>query len=257
MPIMKLKKIFRIVSIMSACILFSSVYAVEEGSLTVITDPEGIEVWLGDKYLGDSPIQNRKLLTGRYTVKMVDPVQQVSATEEVLIQTDQTTVIEKTLKAKFGTLKVESEPEGAEVFISISLGKTPLENNFMNPGKYRIEIKHPKKKYLPIVEEITIPESKKVELSNTLVKISKFDKKAIVRLLLGAGAIGGYVWAIIEQGNHKEYDTDVDYLKSQPSPDQIQIKKYEDKAKSAGIKRTVGIIIGSVCVVSFEIVAFF
>ncbi len=255
--IMKLKKIFSIVSLISVCILFSSVYAVEEGSLTVITDPEGIEVWLGDKYLGDSPIQNRKLRTGRYTVKMVDPVQQVSASEEILIQTDQTTVVEKTLKAKFGTLKVESEPEGAEVFIATSLGKTPLENNFMNPGKYRIEIKHPKKKYEPIVEEITIPQSKKVELTNTLVKTSRFDKKAIVRLLLGAGAIGGFVWAIVEQGRHKEFETKVNHEKSQPSPDQKQIDKFEDKAKSAGIQRTVGIIVGSVCVVSFEIVAFF
>ncbi len=254
---MKLKKNLRIVSLITACILFSSVYAVEEGSLTVITDPEGIEVWLGDKYLGDSPIQDRKLRTGRYTIKMVDPVQQVSASEEILIQTNQTTVVEKTLKAKFGTLKVESEPEGAEVFIATSLGKTPLENNFMNPGKYRIEIKHPKKKYQPIVEEITIPESKKVELSNTLVKTSKFDKKALVRILLGAGAIGGYVWAIIEQGIHKENEAYVDDLEAQQSTDSKLIKKHKDKAKSAGIQRTVGIIVGSVCVVSFEIVAFF
>ena len=223
-------------------------YAVEEGDLTVITDPEGVEVWVDDKYVGDSPIENRKLSAGRYTLKLVDPVQQVSSTEEIVIQAGETTVVEKSLKARFGTLKVESEPEGAEVFISSSLGKTPLENNFMNPGKYRIEIKHPKKMYIPIVEEVTIPSGKKVELTNTLVKKSPFDRKAVIRLILGAGAIGGFVWAIVEQGNHEENETLYENFSDE---------KHNDKAKSAGIKRTVGIIIGSVCVVGFEIVAFF
>ncbi len=237
-------------------ILFTPSLAVEEGSITVLTDPEGVEVWLGDKYLGDSPIQNRKLKTGRYIIKLIDPVQQVSTTEEILIQANQTTLVEKTLKAKFGTLKVESEPEGAEVYIATLLGKTPLENNFMNPGKYHIEIKHPKKKYQPVTEEITIPEGKKVELSNTLVITSKFDKKAIVRLLLGAGAIGCYVWAIIEQGKHKEYETNANYLKETGS-DEKEIQQFEDDAQSAGVRRTIGVIGGTLCVIGFEIIAFF
>lgn len=232
-------------------------YAVEEGSITVTTDPEGVEVWLDDKYLGDSPIENRKLKTGRYTIKLVDPIQQVSATEEVLIQPNQTTLVEKTLKAKFGTLKVDSDPEGAEVYISTSLGKTPLENNFMNPGKYRIDIKHPKTKYEPVTEEITIPAGKTVELENTLVKTSKFDKKAIVRLVLGAGAIGCFVWAIIEQGVHKENQAYADDLKIQQSTDVDKIQEYEDEAEAAAVKRTIGIIGGSLCVIGFEIVAFF
>lgn len=229
-------------------------YAVEEGSLTVITDPEGIEVWLGDKYLGDAPIQNRKLATGRYTLKLVDPIQQVSATEEILIQPNLETTIEKTLKAKFGTLKVDSDPEGAEVYIASSLGKTPLENNFMNPGKYRIEVKHPKGRYQPVVEEITIPQGKKVELSNTLVRENIFDTKAMVRLVLGAGAIAGFVWAVVEQGNHNSNERDLKWITDETSP---EYKKAEDKAHSAAVKRTLGIIGGSVCVVAFEIVAFF
>ena len=253
---MKYIKYIKTALFLCSWILIAPALAVEEGSITVLTDPEGVEVWLGDKYLGDSPIQNRKLKTGRYTLKLIDPVQQVSATEEVLIQANQTTLVEKTLKAKFGTLKVESEPEGAEVFIATSLGKTPLENNFMNPGKYHIEIKHPKTKYQPVTEEITIPEGKKVELSNTLVKTSKFDKKAILRLLLGAGAIGCYVWAIIEQGIHKENETNASCLEK-TGGDEKEIAKFEDDAESAAVWRTIGIIGGTVCVIGFEIVAFF
>lgn len=232
--------------------LIVTTYAAEEGALTVITDPEGVEVWLDDKYVGDSPIESRKLRAGRYTLKLVDPVQQVSATEEILIQASETTVVEKSLKSKFGTLKVESEPEGAEVFISSSLGKTPVENNFMNPGKYRIEIKHPKKMYIPIVEEVTIPAGKKVELANTLAKKSPFDRKAVIRLILGAGAIGGFVWAIIEQGNHKKNEA---FAETTNDPDEKD--KYNDDAKSAAVKCVLGTIIGSACVVGFEIVAFF
>lgn len=240
--------------------ILSIAYSADEGTLSVTTDPEGVEVWLGDKYIGDTPIQNKKLRTGRYTLKLIDPVQQVSASEEILIQADKLTVVEKILKGRFGMLKVDSEPEGAEVFISTSLGKTPLQNDFMNPGKYRIEIKHPKKRYQPVVEDITIPQGKKVELTNTLVKESAFDTKALVRILLGAGAIGGFVWAIVAQGNHKGYDRDIDWIDKNPglvTDPSGQLKNFEDKSKSAATQRTIGIILGSVCVVGFEIVAFF
>lgn len=249
-------KYIRNSSLLLLSIFIVTIFAVEEGTLTVTTDPEGVEVWLDDKYVGDSPIENRKLRAGRYTLKLVDPVQQVSATEEILIQANENTLVEKSLKAKFGTLKVTSEPEGADVFISTSLGKTPVENNFMNPGKYRIEIKHPKKMYIPVVEEVTIPAGKKVELTNTLAKKSPFDGKAVARILLGVGAIGGFVWAIVEQGNHEEFETQAEDLESW-TPDDPDIAKKKDKAKSAGIRRTLGIIVGSACVVGFEIVAFF
>jgi len=229
-----------IVALFLVVSLFKRINA-EEGTLTVTTDPSGIEVWLGDKYIGDSPVLERKLQTGRYTLKLIDPVQQVSVFDEILIEAGKTTVIEKTLSAKFGTLKVESEPKDAEVIISTSLGKTPLENNFMTPGRYKIEIKHPKKQYIPVVEEITIPAGKKVEITNTLAKKNLLDTKDAVRLILGAGAIGGFVWAIVEQGNHKRFE------------EQERFKKSD----SAAVRRTFGIIIGSACVVGFEIVAFF
>jgi hypothetical protein len=252
-----LQLIFTVMILLAGSIL-STAHAAEEGTLSVSTDPEGVEVWLGDKYIGDTPIQNKKLRAGRYTLKLVDPVQQVSASEEILIQADKLTVVEKILKGKFGMLKVDSDPEGAEVFLSTSLGKTPLQNDFMNPGKYRIEIKHPKKKYQPVVENITIPQGKRVELTNTLVKESSFDTKAFVRLLLGAGAIGGFVWAIVAQGKHKAFDEDVEYLNIiDPDANADNIKNAKESSKSTAVQRTIGIILGSACVIGFEIVAFF
>jgi hypothetical protein len=254
MNCISIKYIYRCVGVV-ICLLLYSAYAVEEGSLSVITDPEGIEVWLGDKYLGDSPIENRKWRTGRYLIKLIDPIQQVSTTEEVFIQECKTTIIEKSLKRKFGTLKVKSEPEGANVTISASLGKTPLTNNFMNPGKYTIEISHNKKFYEPIFEEITIPQGKTVELTNTLIKKSPFDTKALIRILLGACAIAGSAWSIYEQGNHKQEKVKAWYFEK----DKENAKKDEANKKSneAEVRRNCGIVIGVVCVIAFEIVAFF
>lgn len=229
-------------------------HAVEEGTLTVTTDPEGVEVWLDDKYVGDAPIQNRKLKTGKYFLKLIDPVQQVSTTEEIVIQAEKTTVIEKSLKTKFGTLKVESEPEGAEVLIYTSLGKTPLTNNFMNPGKYRIEVKSPKKRYIPASSELTIPQGKTVEVSNTLEKRKLLNTKTLIGLVLGAGAIGGFVWGLVEQGYYKQYKT---YANEVPTITDAQKTEYKDKANSAAVQRTLGIILGSACVVGVEIVLFF
>jgi hypothetical protein len=215
--------------------------ASDDGVLQVKTDPEGVEVWVDDKYVGDSPIIDKKLKPGRYTVRLVDPVQHASATEEVFIQAGQTTSVEKTLTARFGSLRVDSDPQGAEVSISTPLGKTPLANDLMNPGKYRLEIKHPNKHYEKAVEEIEIPRGQAVSLSKTLEKKSPFNNKALLRLGLGAGTAVGYVLAVIEQGEVKRCEA---------------ANKSQD-ANTAATWRTIGVVVGSACLVGLEIVAFF
>jgi len=224
-----------------------------DGSLTVKTDPEGIEVWLDDNYIGDSPILEKKLKPGRYSLKLVDPIQHSSTVEEVFIQDNEETVVEKMITGKFGGLKVSSDPEGAEVSIATALGKTPLSNEFMNPGKYRLHIQYPGKNWVPVTEEIVINKGKTISLSKTLEKKSPFNLTTLVRLGLGAGAIVSYVWAIVEQGEHKYYSAKLEnnlLLEAERT-------EFKDKDHSAQVQRTWGIILGSACVVGFEIVAFF
>jgi hypothetical protein len=210
------------------------VHAEEDGMLTVKTDPEGIEIWLDDKFVGEAPILDKKLKPGRYSLKLVDPVQRTSSVEDVFIQPGQTTVIEKALEGKFGSLRVTTQPEGAEVSISSPLGKTPLSNDLMNPGKYRIEIKDPNNKYIPVTEDVVIPKGKTVDLTKTLQKKNILDTKALARLVLGAGAAGGFVWAVIQNGEF-----------------------HKTGSSSAQVQRAIGVTVGSICVVGFEIVAFF
>jgi hypothetical protein len=226
---------FRFVAVILTVVGFcSTVIAEADGVLTVKTDPEGIKIWLDDKYIGDSPLMDKKLKPGRYTLKLVDPVQQTSSVEEVFIQAGETTVIEKTVKSNYGSLKITTDPEGAEVSILTGLGKSPLSNDFMIPGKYRLEIKHPGKSYEKYVSDIVIPKGETVTINQALTQKKSFNGKAVARLAFGAGAVAGYVMALVERTDRNFGGTN---------------------GSVTGM--VIGIVAGSLCVVGFEIVGFF
>jgi hypothetical protein len=248
----EMKKVVRLrlsAGIMSVVLLSSGILA--DGFLTVRTDPDGIEVWLDDNFVGDSPVIDKKLKSGRYSLKLVDPVQHSSTVEEIFVQDNENTVIEKTIKTKFGSLKVTSVPEGATVSIATELGSTPVSNDFMNPGKYRVEIRHPDKKFKPVVEDILIPRGETVSLSKTLEQEKSWDNKDTWRILLGLGTAGGYIFGAVQYGNFKKLQQE-ELL----GPLKVREKAKEDKpgALAASI---LGIVGGSLCLIGLEIVAFF
>jgi hypothetical protein len=246
-----ISRVHCIISFVSVILFSVTIFA--DGFLTVHTDPEGIEVWLDDNFVGDSPITDKKLKSGRYSLKLVDPVQHSSTVEEIYIQDNENTVVEKTIKSKFGTLKVTSVPEGAEVSIATELGPTPVSNDFMNPGKYRLEIRHPDSRYHPVIEEIVIPRGESVSLSKTLEKEKSFDKKDFWRLVLGAGTAGGYVWGIVQYANYtRNVERTVNY-----SYDQEKRDEFDKKKNGALAQSILGIVGGSLCLIGLEIVAFF
>ncbi|MBN1128987.1 MAG: PEGA domain-containing protein [Chitinispirillaceae bacterium] len=215
-----------------------------EGSLTVKTSPEGIEVWLDSRFIGLSPIVGKKIKAGRYLLKLVDPSQHSSMNEEVLIIANEETVVERTITSKFGSLRVTSEPEGAEVSIATELGKTPLTNDFMNPGRYRLELRPYHSRYSPKVTEVTITRGETVTINETLTKQTFFTRKNIAALCLTAGTAGGFVWGLIEQGNYKSFK---DRTPREPA----------NRINGASLNRTLGLIIGSTCVVGLGIIALF
>jgi hypothetical protein len=213
-------------------VLKTAVYAESDGVLTVKTDPDGIEVWLDDKFIGDSPVMDKKLKAGRYSLKLVDPVQHTSTVEEVFIQAGEQTVVEKTVKSRYGSLKINTDPDGADVSLLTGLGKTPLSNDFIIPGKYRLEINHPG--YKKAVADVVVPRGEVVTLQKNLDKKKALDGKAIARLSLGLGAIGGFVWALVERSDPNFGGTN-----------------------GSVNGQALGICLGTICVISFEIVAFF
>jgi hypothetical protein len=229
----------KILCLFLVCGTFAS--AAAEGMLTVKTEPEGIEVWLNDKFLGQSPIIDKKIKAGRYTLKLVDAVQHSSTTEDVQIQDNETTVVERTITSKFGSLRITTDPPDAEVSIATELGKTPISNDFMNPGRYRLEIKSPDSRHLPAVTEVTIAKGEVVSIDEKLKTKQFLTRKNIASLCLTAGTAGGFVWGLVEQGNYKMYKE----------------RKNQAKADGAALQRTLGIIVGSACLVGLEIVALF
>jgi hypothetical protein len=230
----------RVVGIV-AVVTVTAAYAASEGRLTVTTDPEGVEVWIDERYAGHSPIHEKKLEPGEYSVRLVDVAHRVSVVERVVVREGENTVLDKALVPDYGRLSVTSTPEGANVYLSTPMGTTPLTNDYMVPGKYRVEIRPPGKGYTPAVKEVVVARGGRIEIDEQFERQSPFDLKALVRLGLGAGAIAGFVWAVAEHGNHK-----------------VLVERGETElARTAGAHRTAGIVLGSVCVVAFEIVAFF
>ena len=214
--------------------------------LTVRTQPEGLEVWLGEKYLGDSPIDGRHVSPGRYTLRIVSGTMHVSESEEVYLQAGEHKVVEKTVGVKYGSLRIETRPAGAEVSVGSSMGVTPLANDLITPGKYRLEIRPPNRRYKGVTEEVTVVPGETVRIERTLERTSPFTTKALVRILLGVGAVAGFTWAIVEQDAHSTYAE-----RANDDPD------CKSKSETAGTWRTVGIVVGGACALGFEIIAFF
>ncbi len=231
-------------------ILCFSVYckASEAGLLSVITEPESIEVWIDNVFSGLSPILDRKLAEGTYQLRLVDRVHRLSVSETVQIELGEKIVLEKKIGSRFGSLKVMSSPEGAKVYISAELGTTPLSNEFMNPGKYKLVIEHPQSKYLSTFHDLTILQGDTVTLSDTLKRESVWNKKALIRLSLGAGAAAGLIFAIVEHGMHKKY------LEQYKLTGGKEYLKSSDKAALFSLSGAAG---GLTCLVGLEIVAFF
>lgn len=228
-------------------ILLLSKISVCDALLTVKTEPNGIEIWLEDKYIGDSPIVNKKLKPGKYTLRLVDAFQHTSIQEHVDLKEGESVVVEKTIDSKFGSLQIISQPAGAQVCISSTLGKTPLENDFMNPGKYRVELRHPNQRYKIYSEDIIINPGERTELNRSLPKEKVMTKKGLLKIGLGAGTIAGIVFATFYQGDYKDYR-----YQYRSMPTEGNRKKY-DNAKTY---RNIAIGGSILCLVGLEIVSF-
>lgn len=241
-----MNRILLVVLLFSIVCISTKAMAGEEGFLNVSTDPPGVEVWLGNNFIGNTPIISKKIETGSYEVKLIDPIQKVSLVEQVVISKGTTVVLEKKIVPKYGTLKINTVPQNANAYLTVPLGSTPLNSDFIVPGKYAIEIRHPDKLYKPISKNVIISEGGAVELLDTLEREimgtkKTSPKKALLRVGLGAGAIAGFIWAVVENGQNHTFEHE----------------GWLDKAKSAATRRTLGVVAGSLCVVGFEIVAFF
>jgi len=208
------------------------------GTLTVITVPERSEVWIDGGYAGITPIRDKRLAAGTYTLRLVDPSRQTSASETVVISDGERLLIERTLGGSHARLRVDTYPQGADVAIIADLGKTPLVNDYLTPGQYRLEIRHPNTKYMSATKDVAFVDGQPVTISHRLEKPPVFTTKRCVQLGLGTGAAAAWTWAVIEQ--HA--------ASSNPSEGSA--------SKNAKVRRTVAIVAAASLSVALQVTIF-
>jgi hypothetical protein len=221
------------------------------GMLTIITIPERAEVWIDDGYVGLTPIMDKHLATGKYTLRLVDPSRQKSASETVVITDGERLVVERSLGGSYAKLRVDTDPQGADVAISTELGKTPLINEYLTTGQYMIEIRHPNAKYLPIIKDVSFIDGQPITISHKLEKPPIFTTKRCIQLALGTGSTLAWVWAIVEQ-----HTTSSSKQKLKDESFNSETDELSKQSKEAGIRRTVAIATAASLTVALQVTIF-
>jgi hypothetical protein len=135
-------------------------------------------------------------------------------------------------------LRVDSDPPGADVVIVAELGKTPLVNEFVVPGMYKIELRH-ENGYLPATEELTLRADQQAVVSHRLKKPPLFTKHRQIQLAIGTAAIAGFAYAVYEQGEHNTLRQKYNFAKRE---NEEKATEYLDTSKDAALKRTLALV---------------
>jgi len=154
---------------------------------------------------------------------------------------------------QYARLRVDSDPPGADVVIVAELGKTPLVNEFIVPGMYKIELRH-ESGYLTAVEELTLRADQQAVVSQRLKKPPIFTKHRQIQLALGAGAIACFAYAVYEQGEHNTLRQKYNFAKSE---DEEKATKYLETSEDAALKRTLSLIGAGILSAALQVTIFF
>lgn len=138
------------------------------GSISVSTNPQGVDIYLDGQYVGKSPKTISNVMQGKHTLLLKkDGYNDVSTT--VSITADSQSSISKTLSQKTGNVKISTSPSGATVNIDGKYaGLSPLNVNNILPGSHSISICM--NNYRDISDTFYISAGSSTTYSETLVK---------------------------------------------------------------------------------------
>ena len=138
-------------------------------SISVDSDPEGATVYLNGKNEGVTPVKIENLDAGNYILK-IEKEGFAPYTEKITISKGETIIRNITLKKAETVLSIDSEPEGAELFLNgEDVGKTPFKKLNIKPGIYNVKIV--KDGYLPFVTKITVKKGVPASYKFPLLKL--------------------------------------------------------------------------------------
>ncbi len=195
------------------------------GHVTVLTTPEGADVFLDGKYVGKSPRRIGDLLRIKHWIKVNQTgykpweqeikLDEEKATEEIKITLEKIHLPDghdnhekgdcqtkcHDLKQSGATLEISSTPSDATVYLNgENKGKTPLKVH-LYPNKYKLEIK--KSDYEPQEKEITLDAKQKLNLDFTLKY--QYSQEGMAYIPAGEFEMGDPRGASEEKPAHKVY----------------------------------------------------
>lgn len=113
------------------------------GYIAVSSKPAGAEIFLDGQSLGTAPIARREIESGKHTLRAEYALYH-DKTKSFTIDDGDDRQVELQLDPAFGSLKVESEPRGAEVFIDgEKVGTTPYADEKIASGVYELRVTKP------------------------------------------------------------------------------------------------------------------
>jgi sugar lactone lactonase YvrE len=135
------------------------------GYLDVRSVPSGAKVYLGDRYVGDTPVGRVELQPGDYTVRVVKP-KFADVSLPARIESDEATSLSLNLPPLPGYLSVISSPEGAEVRLDGEvLGVTPLIGMELKAGSYKLSLAKPDHRVAETIVSVESSETATLDLT--------------------------------------------------------------------------------------------
>lgn len=131
------------------------------GYWQVTSTPTDAEVYLDDKYIGNTSLSRAQISSGNHNLKVRKALYH-EHTESFTIADGDDKTLPVTLKAAFGELMVTSEPSGAMVFIDgRQVGVTPYENRQQPSGTYNLKLTTDL--YSDANEQVTVSDGQKTQ----------------------------------------------------------------------------------------------
>jgi hypothetical protein len=168
-----------------------------------VSDPEGAEVYVNDKFIGKTPCKMENIKSGDYVIILkkngfIEKTMKQSLTDNlnqrIFIQLEE--IVTHSIE-DYGRLEVNSTPTGARVLLNGSLkGNTPFISDSIKTGSYFLSIT--KQKYTSVSETIEIKHNKpkilnvqlfSIDSINFVKKRKKRNLRRIIFGTLGAGFI--------------------------------------------------------------------
>ena len=140
------------------------------GSIRIISQPAGAEVYLEDRYIGlttaDQPLAIDNLLEGNYHLKFIrGGYYDWEGNVAVLAKMERS--VNVSMIAKPGSMNINSEPAGAQIYVDNSyMGETPMSLKKVAEGEHEIRLE--KANYIEWTKRVVVHSFQPTDVKATL-----------------------------------------------------------------------------------------